>query len=337
MTYQSPKLIKAIQLIFNIGFVAVIIISVIYKALQTLPDDWLFFLTSDAVENALSGFIATALVFFVFKLRSDWQRLFWVLVFVFLLFGLAGLKDFRIQSDASFSDAFKYFKALLGQTLLFYLMLYVVQHLDVFNRQQKIERELMLAKEQLLREQLHPHFLFNALNSLYSLSLKKNADISEYIMKLSNMMRYLTDDMERDQVPLSRELDFINAYISIEHMRFGTSANIKFTTEGDTHDGQWIAPFLLITLVENAFKHGFYTNDHNAFVTISLHLKSNVLLFKVENSLFAKQHFQQSDRIGKGLINMRKRLNLVYPKTSQLDLNTSEKTYSAYLKLTLKT
>lgn len=334
MKQLSSQTIKTLKLFFHLGFLGVIVFQLLKKAFYTLPEDWLFFLTSGAVENFLSVGIAYALYYYVFKLSNIWQRLGFMMLFVLMLFGLALLKDFRIHQLTSVDESFKYFTSFLGQSLLFYLLVYVVNKLDAFNRYKKLERELNQAKEQLLRNQLHPHFLFNAFNSLYSLSLKNHPDTSDYILKLSSMMRYLTDETQLDKVPLTRELDFIEKYIAIEKMRFGKEAPIQLTIEGILQGEKLIAPFLLIILVENAFKHGFYTNNKDAFVHISLHLENNELLFSVENSVFPKQHFQKN-RKGKGLDNLRQRLELIYPKHSSLEISNSENKYATQLKITI--
>lgn len=97
-----------------------------------------------------------------------------------------------------------------------------------------------------------------------------------------------------------------------------------------------IEPFLLITLVENAFKHGFYTNIKDAFVNINVMVKDHKLSCSVENSIFIKQHFQKSDREGKGLENLRTRLRLLYPNSSRLTITQAANTYTAHLSIKLE-
>tara|TARA_R110002050_G_scaffold289880_1_gene443057 strand:- start:1128 stop:2138 length:1011 start_codon:yes stop_codon:yes gene_type:complete len=335
MNQFSNATIKAIKLVFNVSIITVILYQLIKTAFYALPNDWFFFLTSDAIENFISIAIVYALYHFVFKLNNIWHKSFYMILFVAILLFLALLKDVRIHSFSSFGQTSNYFTSFLGQTLLFYLLFYVINNLTVFNHYKKLELELIGVKEQLLRNQLHPHFLFNAFNSLYSLSLKNHPDTSDYILKLSSMMRYLTDDTTFDKVPLTKELDFINKYIAIEKMRFGKDAAIKFTISGAVQTDIFIAPFLLIPLVENAFKHGFYTNNKDAFVNISLDLKDKQLLFYVENSVFEKQHFQEQQRKGKGLDNLKQRLNLLYSKKYTLEINSTENTYTTLLKINI--
>lgn len=316
-------------------FIAIIAFELIREAFFSIPEDWLFFLTSDAVENFVFALIAYGLYYYVLKLKDLWKKIELVSLFIFLLIGLAWLKDFRIHDRIEFEQSFEYFTSFLGQSLLFYLGIYFINRLEYLNRYKKLEKELYRAKEQLLRNQLHPHFLFNAFNSLYSLSLKNHPETSDYILKLSSMMRYLTDETHIKKVPLVKEIDFIKKYIDIEKMRFGKDSSIQLTNVGNINDEELIAPFLLITLVENAFKHGFYTNSKDAFVTINVNIENKELLFTVENSLFKKQHFQESNRKGKGLENLKQRLQLLYPKNSSLKFTNTEETYTAHLKIRL--
>ncbi|GGG12378.1 hypothetical protein GCM10011344_11330 [Dokdonia pacifica] len=335
MIQLSSRTIHTIKLLFNVGFITVIIFRLVKRAFDLLPDDALFFMTSDAVENFMSVLIAYMLYYYVFRLKRIWQKVVCITFFMIMLIGLAILKDIRIHDDVSANATFEYFTSFLGQTLLFYLLLHFVNKLDVFNYYKKIENELYTAREQLLRNQLHPHFLFNALNSLYSLSLKNSTETPEYILKLSSMMRYITDQTHLAKVPISMELDFIKKYITLEKMRFGNDAAIHMAIEGTITDEKLIEPLLLIPLVENAFKHGFYTNANDAFVKVEVNIANDHLIFSVKNNVPVKQHFQESKRIGKGLDNLKKRLQLLYPKDSTLDINTTENTYAIQLNIHL--
>ncbi len=253
MKQLSSNTIKTIKLLFNVGFIAVIIVLLIKTALYALPEDWLFFLTSDSIEIFVCALIAYGLYYYVLKLNEIWKKIGFTIFFSILLLLLASLKDFRIHNTIEFKQTFEYFTSFLGQSFLFYSGIYFINRLEFLNRFKNLKKELNITKEQLLRNQLHPHFLFNAFNSLYSLSLKNSPEISEYILNLSSMMRYLTDEIQLDKVPLTKELDFIKKYMTIEKMRFGKDASIQLTLLGNINEENRIAPFLLIPLVENAF------------------------------------------------------------------------------------
>ncbi|TKC13239.1 hypothetical protein FA048_06430 [Pedobacter polaris] len=335
MFQLSHKSIRAIKTIMHGVFIVIIAFGLLRRAFFSISGDWLFFLTSDAVENLVCALIAYVLYYFVFKSNGIWKKISFSVFFITILLALAVLKDYRIHDRITFEQTFEYFTSFLGQSLLFYLFVYIINQLEFFGRYQKLEKELNQAKEQLLRNQLHPHFLFNAFNSLYSLSLQNDPETPDYILKLSAMMRYLTDETHLGKVPLHRELDFIEKYIAIEKIRFGQDARIQLTVEKLANHEKWIEPFLLITLVENAFKHGFYTNNKNAYVKINVDINNKELLFAVENSVFTKQHFQESNREGKGLENLKKRLELLYPKNSAIKIIHTQNTYTAHLKIML--
>lgn len=335
MLQLSHKAIRAIKIIFHVILIGFVTFEFLRRAFLLLPDHWLFFLTCDAVENFVCASIAYGLYYFVFKLKPIWKKIGLVILSCIPLLLVASLKDYRIHDVVILQETFEYFTKFLGQSLLFYAGIYFVNRLEFLNQYKKLEKELNQVKEQLLRNQLHPHFLFNAFNSLYSLSLKKHSDTSDYILKLSSMMRYLTDETHLKKVPLNREIDFIEKYIAIEKIRFGKDARIQLTIANPINDEVYIEPFLLISLVENAFKHGFYTNAKDAFVKINVNIESNELLFIVKNSLLSKQHFQESKREGKGLENLKQRLHLLYPKSSSMKIIKAEKSYTTELKITL--
>ncbi|MDF0717677.1 histidine kinase [Muricauda sp. 334s03] len=335
MKQLSETTINSIKSVFNFGFILVMALHLSKRAFDLLPDNWLFFITSDAMENFIAICIAYLLYFYVFHLDSLWKKVGYVLISGLVLLGLALLKDFRTDDIIFFDDTFGYFTGFLGRTLLFYLLLYFINKLDDLNNYKKLRDELKTAKAQLLRNQMHPHFLYNAFNSLYSLSLKKREDVSAYILKLSGMMRYLTDDAELGKVPIGKELDFIEKYIAIEKLRFGKDSAIEFNGNKTLMTDRFIEPFLMIPLVENAFKHGFYTNSKEAYVSIQYNLDGNELLFSVKNSIARKQHFQENNRTGKGLDNLKQRLDLLYKGNASLALRSDSDSYTAKLKITL--
>lgn len=335
MFKPSSQTISTIKVSLHVIFIAVIGFDLFRRAFSLLPNDWLFFLTSNAVENFVCALIAYISYYFVQQFNSYLKKIGFAILFIILLFLLAALKDYRIHELLSFAPTFAYFTSFLGQLLLVYGFIFIINRFEFLSNYQQLEKELKQAKEQLLRNQLHPHFLFNAFNSLYSLSLKNDPETPAYIVKLSAMMRYLTDDTQLKKVPLYKELDFIEQYLAIEKIRFGEDARIQLQVTAFDKAEKWIEPFLLITLVENAFKHGFYTNSKAAFVKINVAINHNELHFTVENSLFSKQHFQESKREGKGLENLNKRLALLYPKSANLKTTPTAHSYTATLQITL--
>ncbi|MCF2875757.1 MULTISPECIES: sensor histidine kinase [unclassified Tenacibaculum] len=332
MFQLSDKQIQVFKVTFHIIFISIIMVMLLDKTMSLLPDYWLLFLTCDAVEYFVFTILAYLLYYYVLKHHKFWLKTSFIILFISIIAVLAATKSYRIHDEILNNRTFDFFTEFIGKTFLFYALIQIVNRLDFFNKYEKLKNELELAKGQLLRNQLHPHFLFNAFNSLYSMSLSNNPKTSDTILKLSGMMRYLTDDSVHKQVKLEHELKFINEYIAIEKIRFGEQANISLQIEG-TPQGISIEPLLLITLVENAFKHGFYTNDSSSFVNITIDVDDKSLLFKVKNSIQDQQHFNQNLRQGKGLENLKNRLQLSYPKKHELLLESENNVYLAQLKI----
>ncbi|WP_299104001.1 histidine kinase [uncultured Tenacibaculum sp.] len=332
MFHLSDKQIQAFKVIFHTVFISIIIIMLFRKAMLVLPKYWLFFLTSDPVEYFAFAVLAYALYYHVLKLKKFWVKVYFIIAFIIILGVIASAKSYRIHNEIFIDRTFDFFTEFLGKTFLFYALILIVNRLDFFNKYEKLKNELELTKGQLLKNQLHPHFLFNAFNSLYSISLSNNPKTSDTILKLSGMMRYLTDDSIHKQVKLEHELKFIKEYIALEKIRFGEQANISLQIEGITENIH-IEPLLLIPLVENAFKHGFYTNDSKSFVHITVNIHNESLSFKVKNSIQNKQHFNQDTREGKGLKNLKKRLQLSYSKNHSLTLKSENNVYLSHLEI----
>src|SRR5437773_3176321 len=124
----------------------------------------------------------------------------------------------------------------------------------------RAEADKVKAELAFLKAQINPHFLFNTLNNIYSLAITKNENTSFAVMKLSNIMRYVTDDATNDFVPLQMEIDCINDYIELQRLRLSKKAEINFAVSGNTEDKQ-IAPLILMTFVENVFKYGISTHE----------------------------------------------------------------------------
>lgn len=171
-----------------------------------------------------------------------------------------------------------------------------------------------------LKTQINPHFLFNTLNSIYALALKKSDEAPDLILKLSEIMRYMLYDCNEDSVPLDQELNYLKNYLDLEKFRKGTNNEITFTVEGDP-EGKSVAPLLFITFVENAFKHGV-NNVDKGYVRIHFRILEDQLQFEIENSVSPQIHLYKlhSGRGGIGLDNVRRRLKLIHPGQHHLEI-----------------
>jgi two-component system LytT family sensor kinase len=184
-----------------------------------------------------------------------------------------------------------------------------------------------------LRAQLNPHFLFNTLNSIYSLSLQKSEHTPEVVVKLADIMRYLIYECNEDKIPLDKEIAFIRNYIEIEKIRY--KADIRFNVEGVTA-GVMIEPFLFISFVENGFKHAMDHSFGEPFIFVTLRVASGQVVLNVLNSSNADLEMQAKRINGMGIAHSRSLLELLYPASYDLDIIQTEKDESRTSELRLR-
>lgn len=191
---------------------------------------------------------------------------------------------------------------------------------------QKINTELSF-----LKNQLNPHFLFNSLNSIYSLANKKSDSTTDAIITLSELMRYMLYETDKQYVPLSKEIDYIKNYISLQNLRLKDSSGVRFNVRGNLE--HYIEPLLLISFIENAFKYG---TDYlgKTSITIQISIENQKLLLNSSNYVSKNEKNRTSSGIG--LQNIKSRLNLLYPNSHSLKIEESDKLYSVELVLNLK-
>lgn len=191
---------------------------------------------------------------------------------------------------------------------------------------------------QLLQSQLSPHFLFNTLNNLYGLSLTEHEKIPGLLLKLSELLRYSVYNTHELYVALRDEIDYLNNYIAFEKIRLGGRLKLSCDIEAIENKSLKIAPMLLIVFVENAFKHAKNTQDEEIFIDISLKVWENSVLFSVKNSHSKSNPNTElvEDSSGFGLLSVRKRLALLYPKTHHLNISETPREYLVKLMLELK-
>jgi len=197
------------------------------------------------------------------------------------------------------------------------------------DEKEKLQKEIEL---NYLKEQVNPHFLFNSLNSIYSLSRQQSPETPDVVMQLSELMRYQLESSKKDTVLLKEELEFIENYLLLEEKRLGKRCNVEFLIGGDLLNLR-IAPMLLIPFVENAIKHGVHSTNEQSTIDISATVKHSNLHFCVENS--KPTLVTASIRNGMGLENVKRRLNLLYPNSHSLEIDDMEKVYRVNLSIDL--
>ena len=200
-------------------------------------------------------------------------------------------------------------------------------------RKKEIENEKLTAELRFLKAQINPHFLFNTLNNLYYLAFTQSPKTTEVIDKLSQMMRYMIYESNHPKVPLTREIEYMENYISLEKLRLDDQVPIDFKVCGNP-SGVMIEPFLFITFLENAFKHGVSTNATDAWVKAEIALTEDQCVYSVANSRLPAQVVQE-EKSGIGLHNLRRRLELSYPGRHELRIRDEPGQYAVQLTLQL--
>jgi len=192
-------------------------------------------------------------------------------------------------------------------------------------REAKTQAELAF-----LKNQINPHFLYNTLNYIYSLAYPVSEKLADAVIKLSQLMRYMLTENPDGQVDLQKEVEYIENYISMYQLRFEDAFFVDFKTEGDIA-GKRVAALLLIPFVENAFKYGV-VNDPLRPIRINLKVTGNRMDFTVSNKI---NHSQKDHSTGVGLVNIRRRLELIYPNKHELLVSENGQTYKATVAISL--
>ncbi|MBX7140720.1 MAG: histidine kinase [Chitinophagales bacterium] len=219
-----------------------------------------------------------------------------------------------------------------------YALKYAGQNLSTQNRLLQLEKDNLILELEALKAQINPHFLFNTLNNIYSLSLRKSEKAPEMILKLSDMMRYVLYECSSETVPMEREIQFINNYIDLERIRHGDHVSIHFSMNSKPGESK-IEPLLLIPIIENSFKHGIHAQMEKGFVDIQLNVEGSKLSLLAMNSITGTKPFADMFRgkkkNGIGLENVRKRLELLYPNNHRLTIDSGAHTWKVNLELNL--
>jgi LytS/YehU family sensor histidine kinase len=203
---------------------------------------------------------------------------------------------------------------------------------DIEQQRLKAEQEILNARLSYLKAQINPHFLFNTLNSIYSLAIQKSDLTAEAVVRLSNMMRYLVSEVHQDFVSLEKEIKYIISYIELQRIRYGDGIDLSFCVEGDVASKK-IGPLILISFVENAFKHGVNTEEVSR-IRVAIKIDDDKLQLEVFNNKVVV-HRSDEDKSGVGIENTRHRLELLYPDRHTLRINDTKNDFSVLLTLQL--
>ncbi len=222
----------------------------------------------------------------------------------------------------------------------FFFTKIIVDIFRFYSKLFKTERknnELEIDKQHLerdfLRAQLNPHFLFNTLNNLYGLSLRKDSQTPQTIMQLSNMMRYTLYECNIEMVLLSKEIEFLKNYVLLEKMRYKANKKIVFSISDSQVNNQKIAPLLTFAFIENAFKYGLKSKNEG-FLIIDISIFNNIFCFSIVND--KEENMKEKEFGGIGTANISKRLELLYPDKHELKIEDRGKSFYVAMKINLE-
>ncbi len=201
-------------------------------------------------------------------------------------------------------------------------------------RNRQLQQENMSAQIQLLKAQIHPHFLFNTLNNIYSYAQNTSPVAARMLTRLSDLLRFILYEGNQPLVPLARELQMVQDYIDLEKIRYGNNLELHLDLPQQTN-GMYIAPLLLLPLIENCFKHGTSNILEQPWVNFQVTIRDNKLQMKLINGKI-KEPINKAGHTGIGIQNVQKRLSLLYPGKHELTITDEEEVYIVHLKVELE-
>lgn len=300
-------------------------------------------LTSDVLNTiaALISHVLTFYTFYIIFIRCLKRGIYFVVGAYILAYGLIYVLRFGV---------FPFLYEVLGQpdilsytlaewcsfyeSFMFGMYATFIGLIESWANSAKLEKDLyeqnVKSEMALLRSQINPHFLYNVLNNIYSLAYPKSTKAAEAVMKLSEIMRYSLSETNQKYVPLEKEIEYLKSYLSLETMRYKDSSFVDFKVSGII-DNKKIAPLIFVPFVENAFKHGL----PNEMIEVELKIEENVLRFSVGNKY--NKESKVSNGSGIGLKNVKRRLELIYPKRHELLItdNKDDAVFNVSLKIDL--
>ncbi|MFP2995287.1 histidine kinase [Spongiivirga sp. MCCC 1A20706] len=295
----------------------------------------LLIITLFAIFGANSYFQIPDHPIVMFLLVIFWLGLFYLIfpkffmkyrILILVTYGIILTYFFYLRADENYLD--QYHDRALNLLMLPIPILFFIWIYEQWKWFRNLKSEKSKAELELLKTQVNPHFLFNTLNNLYALSVKRSDQAPEVILKLSDMMRYTIYEGKNDRVLLSDEIAYLENYIALHEIRHYKNVSIQF--EHHCIDDDKVAPLLFIILLENAFKHGVEKLANDAFIKIKLTSDLNEINFLIENNY--EQDSESEDK-GIGLENLKKRLLLIYPNTHSLNISQVADIYKVNLRI----
>jgi len=290
------------------------------------------------IKSVILLFVSYAFLFLIIPLYSHKKRyIFWISFFVLLFFAfcirILLIKVITHNLHETNADSQQLltinYKTLTGFLFPFTFFIALYYFLDIYDQQKEIKRLIQFKTQKIalessfLKSQVNPHFLFNTLNNIYALSLKRSEQTAVIIDKLESLLHYMLYDCKADLVPLENEFTFANSYIALEKLRHRDDQCIVTVNINGDAGGKMIAPLLLINFLENAFKHGTKTSFGKSWINLDIDIPDHGIFFRLQNSkpLNAIGQAITDYQGGIGIKNVKRRLEILYPGRHKLIMN----------------
>ena len=281
------------------------------------------------------------------KLGNRKRILFYLLslIVLIILFAWINYNFFDKWSAKVFPDYFFISYFTFREVVLFFTVYIIITMLLKLSKswfqvswlqKELLEKEKQKAEVELkaLKAQINPHFFFNTLNSIYSMALDKDARLPGTVLQLSELMRYFIYGSKDNFISLEKELIVVNDYIALQKIRSGEQLSVQINKDGEVSE-QKIAPLLLITFLENAFKHGAKGSSENTFIRLDIKVERDKLNFVVENNKGIIDEVNIGEYNGLGLENVKRQLELLYPGKHLLNIKDQPDRFTVALQLSL--
>jgi sensor histidine kinase YesM len=267
------------------------------------------------------------------------------LITIIILFAWINYNFFDNWSAKVFPDYFFISYFTFREIVLFFIVYIIITMLLKLSKSwflvSWLQKELLEKEKQktvvelkALKAQINPHFFFNTLNSIYSMALDKDDRLPGTVLQLSDLMRYFLYVSRDNFIPLEKDLTVVKEYIALQKLRSNAQLDIETKISGEISDQQ-IAPLLLITFLENAFKHGAKGSSGNTFIKLDIKVEKNKLNFTLENNKGIIDEVNTGDHNGLGLENVKRQLELLYPGKHLLNIKDEQDRFVVALQLSL--
>lgn len=314
--YRKDLITKKVRLFKIVLLILLFVVVLLIDSNMQMPDNPITFIL------LLVFWIGWTHVLIPSFIKKYWKLILGIYIPLTLYFTYLRLFSGGLEAYLELKEDFPFALFFLPIPLLFFLWVY-----DQWKWLQQLKAEKAQAELAMLQAQINPHFFFNTLNNLYALTLKNAKEAPEVILKLSEMMRYTIYEGKKDYVSINEEIEYLSNYIELHKIRYKKVVDIQF--EHVIEPSLKVAPLLFIILLENAFKHGVDSLSENAFIHIKLSVENEHILFEISNNFEANNDTSH----GIGLENLKRRLQLLYKESYNLQMECKANIYKATLKL----